>query len=34
MASEPKQGRTVVIVGAEQMGRGDDALGAKLLGRS
>lgn len=27
-----KKGGTVVIVSAEQMGRGDDALGAKLLG--
>lgn len=26
------QGGTVVIVNGEQMGRGDDALGAKLLG--
>lgn len=34
MASEAaaKHGGTVVIVNAEQMGRGDDALGAKLLG--
>lgn len=28
---EGKQGGTVVIVNAEQMGRGDDGLGAKLL---
>jgi selenium metabolism protein YedF len=27
-----KQGGTVVLVNAEQMGRGDDGLGAKLLG--
>lgn len=27
-----KQGGTVVIVGSEQMGRGDEGLGAKLLG--
>lgn len=34
MASEAvaKQVGTVVIVSSEQMGRGDDALGAKLLG--
>ncbi len=34
MATEAavKRGGTVVIVGAEQMGRGDDVLGAKLLG--
>ncbi|ACG71815.1 SirA-like protein [Anaeromyxobacter sp. K] len=27
-----RQGGTVVVVNAEQMGRGDDGLGAKLLG--
>jgi hypothetical protein len=32
VANEAAQGGTVVIVGGEQMGRGDDALGAKLLG--
>lgn len=31
MAVAGKQGGTVVIVNAEQMGRGDDGLGAKLL---
>jgi selenium metabolism protein YedF len=34
MATEPTtdHGGTVVVVNAEQMGRGDDVLGAKLLG--
>ncbi|HEY3446110.1 MAG TPA: sulfurtransferase-like selenium metabolism protein YedF [Myxococcales bacterium] len=31
MAHEAKRG-TVVVVGSEQMGRGDDGLGAKLMG--
>ncbi len=31
MSMEAKQGGTVVILSAEEMGRGDDALGAKLL---
>ncbi len=31
MPVEANQGGTVVIVSAEQMGRGDDGLGAKLL---
>lgn len=31
MGMEAKQGGTVVTLSAEQMGRGDDALGAKLL---
>lgn len=31
MGMETKKGSTVVIVSAEQMGRGDDGLGAKLL---
>ncbi len=31
MGTETRPGSTVVIVSAEQMGRGDDGLGAKLL---
>lgn len=30
--NRPGQGSTVVVMNAEQMGRGDDVLGAKLVG--
>lgn len=32
MSDVTTQGGTVMVIGSEQMGRGDDGLGAKLLG--